>query len=88
MEITGVRHDVNREAASEFIRYTRLNKFPGSLFLEDNNNLKLDDIIYFSRVLRKTITNTVLFIFRLFGVQTNGSLLYQNSISICEFSEE
>lgn len=37
---------------------------------------------------RKTVTHTVLFIFQLFGVQTNGSLLYQNSISICEFSED
>lgn len=45
MEITGVGG-----AASEVVRDTRLNKFPGSLFLEDNNNPKLYDIISFSRV--------------------------------------
>lgn len=38
--------------------------------------------------LRKTVTNIALFIARLSGVQTNVSLLCQNSISICEFSEE
>lgn len=57
MEITGVRHDVNRGAAYELVRYTRLNKFPGSLFLEDNNNPKLYDTIYFSRTLTQKNSN-------------------------------
>lgn len=57
MEIRGARHDVNRRAAYESVRYTRLNKFPGSLFLEDNNNPKLYDIIYFSRVLTQKNNN-------------------------------
>lgn len=58
MEITGIGRDLNRGPASEVVRDTRLNKFPGSLFLEDNNSPKLYDIISFSRVQMQKNSNT------------------------------